>query len=34
MYLIKPLVKRLWLRSQALTDAQRVVDAIRYPEAA
>jgi hypothetical protein len=34
MYLIKPLVKRLWLRSQALTDAQRIVDAIRYPEAA
>jgi hypothetical protein len=34
MYLIKPLVKRLWLRSQALTDAQRVVDAIRYSEAA
>lgn len=32
MYLIKPLVKRLWLRSQALTDGQRVVDAIRYPE--
>lgn len=31
MYLIKPLVKRLWLPSQALTDAQRVVDAVRYP---
>lgn len=33
MYLIKPLVRRLWLRSQALTDAQRIVDAVRYPEA-
>jgi len=32
MYLIKPLVKRLWLRSQALNDAQRIVDAVRYPE--
>lgn len=31
MYLIKPLVKRLWLRSQALNDAQRIVDAVRYP---
>ncbi len=33
MYLIKPLVKRLWLRSQALNDAQRIVDAVRYPTA-
>lgn len=34
MYLIKPLVKRLWLGSEALNDAQRIVDAIRYPQAA
>ncbi len=30
MYLVKPLVKRLWLPSQALNDAQRIVDAVRY----
>jgi hypothetical protein len=30
MYLIKPLAKRLWLPSQALNDAQRIVDAVRY----
>ena len=31
MYLIKPLVKRLWLPSHALGDAQRIVDAVRFP---
>lgn len=31
MYLVKPLVKRLWLRSHALNDARRIVDAVRYP---
>lgn len=30
MYLIKPLVKRLWLPSQALNDAQRIVDAVQH----
>lgn len=30
MYLVKPLVKRLWLRSHALSDAQRIVDAVRH----
>jgi hypothetical protein len=34
IYLIKPLVKRLWLRSQALVDAKRIVDAVRYPSKA
>ena len=29
--LIKPLVKRLWLPSHALGDAQRIVDAVRFP---
>ena len=30
MYLVKPLVNRLWMRSQALRDAFEVVNAVRY----
>lgn len=32
MYLVKPLVKRLWLRTRALSDARRIVEAVRYPD--
>lgn len=31
MYLIKPLVKRLWLPSQSLNDVMRIIDSVRYP---
>ncbi len=32
MYLVKPLVKRLWLRSRALCDARRIVGAVSNPD--
>lgn len=31
MYLIKPLVRRMWLRSQAMRDADRIVESVRAP---